>query len=64
MSLSEALKEPERRTRVVDDCVSLVDAEGSMVQAARALGISFGDRERTTSPFETLAPCTEQHVVV
>ncbi len=27
MSLSEALKEPERRTRVVDDCVSLVDAE-------------------------------------
>ncbi|MSP23912.1 MAG: hypothetical protein EXR75_01865 [Myxococcales bacterium] len=35
MSLSETVKAPERRTRVVDDCVALVDSE---VEKKRGLG--------------------------
>ena len=34
--------------------LSRVDADGSAVQAARALGISFGDRETHRSPFASL----------
>lgn len=36
--------------------LSTVDPHGSAVQAARALGISFGDRPVTESPFELKAP--------
>lgn len=36
--------------------LSVVDPQGSAVQAARALGISFGDQACTESPFETPEP--------
>lgn len=41
--------------------VSLVDPQGTTVQSARALGISFGDRERTTSPFESAVEERREH---
>jgi 6-phosphofructokinase 1 len=41
--------------------VSTVDPQGAAVQAARALGISFGDRAATESPFETPEPRCDSH---
>jgi 6-phosphofructokinase 1 len=41
--------------------LSTVNANGSAVQAARALGVSFGDHASTESSATTWAESTEEH---
>ncbi len=46
-------------------CLSRVDVRGSAVQAARALGISFGDDTLTTPPFfEQETPSEQTHLAI